>query len=50
MPSIDAFYEKLSERILKRYIIHTKDVSKDKDILCLPVYLTQFVAQKDDNL
>lgn len=48
--SIDAFYEKFSERILKRYIIHTKDVSKDKDILCLPVYLTQFVAQKDDNL
>ena len=30
-------------RILERYIIHTKDVSKDQDILCLPIYLTQFI-------
>lgn len=43
--SIDAFYQKFSSRILNRYIIHTKDISKDKDILCLPVYLTQFIAQ-----
>ena len=42
--SIDMFYEKYSSRILHRYIIHTKDVSKDKDILCLPIYLTQFIA------
>ena len=31
--SLDVFYEKFSDRILNRYIIHTKDVSKDKDIL-----------------
>ena len=31
--SIDKFYNKFSERIGKRYIIHTKDMSKTKDIL-----------------
>ena len=41
--SIDEFYKKYSSRILERYIIHTKDVSKDQDILCLPIYLTQFI-------
>ena len=47
--SIDEFYKKFSDRILNRYIIHTKDISKDKDILCLPIYLTQFISQKEDN-
>ena len=47
--SLDVFYEKFSDRILNRYIIHTKDVSKDKDILCLPIYLTQFISQKEEN-
>lgn len=47
--SLDVFYEKFSDRILDRYIIHTKDVSKDKDILCLPIYLTQFISQKEEN-
>lgn len=42
--SIDEFYKKYSDRILNRYILHTKDLSKDQDILCLPVYLTQFVG------
>ena len=46
--SIDEFYHKFSHRILNRYIIHSKDISKDKDILCLPFYLTQFIAQKED--
>lgn len=46
--SIDEFYTKYSDRILNRYIIHSKDISKDKDILCLPFYLTQFIAQKED--
>ena len=41
--SIDKFYEKYSSRIVNRYIIHTKNISKDKDILCLPVYLTSFL-------
>ena len=38
-PSIDQFYDKFSSRILHRYIIHTKDVRKDKDIICLPIYM-----------
>lgn len=42
--SIDMFYKKYSSRILNRYIIHTKDISKDKDIFCLPIYLTQFIS------
>jgi len=41
--SIDWFYEKYSSRILSRYIIHTKDISKDKDIICIPIYLTQLI-------
>ncbi len=41
--SIDKFYEKFSDRICNRYIIHTKDYSKDKDIICLPIYLTKFI-------
>lgn len=47
--SIDKFYNKFSERIGKRYIIHTKDMSKDQDILCLPVYMTQFISQKEND-
>ena len=45
--SIDKFYEKYSSRIANRYIIHTKNISKDKDILCLPVYLTSFLFDND---
>lgn len=45
--SIDEFYKKFSSRILQRYIIHTKDLSKDADILCLPIYLAQFISDKD---
>ena len=41
--SIDAFCEKYSSRILNKYLIYTKDFSKDKDIFCLPVYYSQFV-------
>lgn len=41
--SIDAFSEKYSSRILNKYLIYTKDFSKDKDIFCLPVYYSQFI-------
>lgn len=41
--SLDEFYEKYSNRILNRYILHTLDLSTDQDILCLPVYMTQFL-------
>lgn len=41
--SIDAFCEKYSSRILNKYLIYTRDFSKDKDIFCLPVYYSQFI-------
>lgn len=41
--SLDAFSEKFSPRILNKYLIYTKDFSKDKEIFCLPVYGTQFI-------
>ena len=44
--SIDKFYEKYSNRIANRYIIHTKALSKDKDIICLPIYLASFLTSK----
>ena len=41
--SLDNFFVRYSGRILKRYIIYTKDYSKDQDITCLPVYMTPFL-------
>ena len=39
--SLDAFYEKYSRYIGDRYLVYTKDIRKDKDILCLPVYMAE---------
>lgn len=41
--SIDKFQEKFSGIILHRYLLHTKDVRKEQDLLCLPVYMTPFL-------
>lgn len=41
--SLDAFCKKFSGRIGSRYLIYTKDLNKDGDILCLPVYMTPFL-------
>lgn len=41
--SLDVFTEKFSDRILWRYLVYTKDYSKDRDIICLPVYMAQFL-------
>jgi len=41
--SMDEFCDKYSAKILKKYIIHTKDFSKDKDIICTPVYTCPFI-------
>ncbi len=38
--SLDEFQKKFSSRILQRYLIYTKDLRKDEDIICLPVYMT----------
>lgn len=41
--SLDAFWQKFSNRVLQRYLIYTKDLQKDEQTLFLPVYLTQFL-------
>ena len=37
--SLDEFCKKYSDRILDKYLVYTKDLAKDSDILCLPVYM-----------
>ena len=41
--SLDVFTEKYSGRILRRYLVYTKDLSKDEDIFCIPVYMVPFL-------
>ncbi|MGP1624933.1 ATP-binding protein [Prevotella koreensis] len=41
--SLDAFCEKFSHIIERRYLIYTNDLKKDKDTLLLPVYMTPFL-------
>ena len=41
--SLDKFQEKFSARILYRYLLYTKDLRLDKDIFCLPVYMTELL-------
>lgn len=41
--SLDVFTEKYSRRILKRYLVYTKDMSKDQDIFCVQVYMVPFL-------
>lgn len=41
--SIDAFCRKFSSRIRYKYLVYTKDLHKDKDVLCIPAYMTMFL-------
>ena len=41
--SIDNFQKKYSERIRHKYVLHTRDVRKDGDLLSLPVYMAPFL-------
>ena len=41
--SLDRFSEKFSGRIAHRYIVYTKDLHKEQDILCLPVYMVPYL-------
>ena len=41
--SLDVFTEKFSDRILERYLVYTKDMKKDKDIFCIPVYMVPYL-------
>ena len=29
--------------ILRRYLVYTKDMSKDEDVFCIPVYMVPFL-------
>lgn len=37
--SLDEFQRKYSSRINQRYLLYTKDLRKDGDLICLPVYM-----------
>ncbi|MBQ9610637.1 MAG: ATP-binding protein [Lachnospiraceae bacterium] len=41
--SLDVFTKKFSDRILDRYLIYTKDICKESDLICIPVYMAQFL-------
>ena len=41
--SLDAFQEKFSDRILHRYLVYTKDLAKDQDVLMLPVFMVGLI-------
>ena len=41
--SLDRFNEKYSSRVKNKYLIYTKDLKKDGDTICLPVYMTPFI-------
>ena len=41
--SLDRFIEKYSGRILNKYLVYTKDLRKDKDVLMMPVYMVPFL-------
>lgn len=41
--SIDEFQKKYSARILQRYLLHSKDLRKEQDLLCLPLYMALFL-------
>ena len=41
--SLDAFKTKFSDKILQSYLIYTKDLRKDDDVLLLPAFMTMFL-------
>lgn len=41
--SIDAFVNKFLSKTGQRYLIYTKDLRRDGELLCLPIYMTMFL-------
>lgn len=39
----ERFTKKFTNRILHRYLIHTKDLAKDNDLICVPAYMTSLI-------
>ncbi len=44
--SLDMFLQKYASRTGGRYLIYTKDLRKEQDIFCLPVYMTGLLGKK----
>jgi len=41
--SLDEFCKKFSSRISEKYIVYTKDLAKDADMLYIPMYMASFL-------
>lgn len=41
--SLDKFSEKFSSHVNHKYLVYTKDLKKDGDVLCLPVYMVPLI-------
>ncbi len=41
--SIDAFASKFSSKTGQRYLVYTKDLRKEGEFLCIPIYMTMFL-------
>ncbi len=41
--SLDAFGRKFSQRVRQRYMVYTKDLGRDDDVLYLPAYMAMFL-------
>ncbi len=41
--SIDAFSNKFPSKVGQKYLIYTKDIRKEGDLLCIPLYMTIFL-------
>lgn len=41
--SLDRFSTIYSDKVGQKYIVYTKDLAKDKDVLCVPVYMAGYL-------
>ena len=42
--SIDAFSKKFAGRVQSQYLVYTKDLRTENDLICLPVYLVPLIG------
>ena len=48
--SLDAFQMKFSSRILQRYLVYTKDLAWNQDVLMLPVFMVGLIWTVPESL
>lgn len=41
--SLDAFISKFSSKTGQKYLVYTKDLRKDGEVLCIPIYMVMFL-------